>query len=81
MNRPATLFASFGTGTFFGAATEPGFAGVTGVESIGFAVFLKKTSRNVTIPATSTRAEIHGARRAKRRALFRRAGYADTHSE
>src|SRR5438874_10496151 len=81
MNRPATSLACFSTGTFFCAATWLGFAGVSGVETSGFAVLRKKTSRNVTIPATSTRAEIHGAMRAKRRALFRRAGYADPHSE
>ena len=78
---PDAKLACFSTGTFFCAATWLGFAGVSGVETSGFAVLRKKTSRNVTIPATSTRAEIHGAMRAKRRALFRRAGYADTHSE
>src|SRR5207244_4264935 len=82
MNRPATSFAAFGTGTFFWVCAAAGFPGVRGVElSTGFAVFLKKTSRKVTIPATSTRAAIHGARRTKRRVFFRRAGYADTHSE
>src|SRR5205085_5474014 len=83
MNRPATRFASCGTGTLFAAGcTVAGFPVATGVElAAGFDVCRKWTIRHGTIPATRTRPEIHGARRAKRRAVFRRAGYADTHPE
>src|SRR5437588_3219304 len=75
MNRPATSLASFGTGTLFsGLTTWTGRGGAPEGVS-GFAVFVPKwTIVKATIPATSTSAENHGARRLIRRDIFRAAG-------
>src|SRR5919202_1337911 len=79
MKRPATSLASFGTGTDFSCCfTTVGLTPGAGLMFSFVAVLPKKTIRNATRPATRTRPEIHGARRARRREVLRRAGYALT---